>query len=649
MVGFGREICGNLELAQTREWLVTNGIGGYGCGTVPGLLTRHYHGLLVAALEPPLGRTLMLVKLDETAAYLGRSIDLATNRWADGTVAPSGYLQLERFYLEGTVPVWQFGVADARLSKRVWMEQGQNTTYIRYSLDRASAPFHLSLKAFANTRDHHGASVVGNWQVWTVEGGIDVVAFGGAVPLRLRGEGTWTPHHRWYREFDLAMERYRGTGSWENHLHAATLEAMLEPGQSLTVVASTENHVGIDGEAALQRRYDYEEGLRDRFVARSGKSSWLEQLALAADQFVVDRPLADDPAGKTVIAGYPWFSDWGRDTAVSLPGLTVATGRPELARPVLRTFAKYFDRGMMPNLFPDGSRKPAYNTVDAILWYFQALRSYLLATGDNALIAELFPALQEVIDWHCRGTRYNIHVDEDGLLYAGEPDVQLTWMDAKVDDWVVTPRQGKAVEVNALWYNALSTMVELAAALDKPTAEYEGLAKRTREGFDRFWYAPGGYCYDAIDGPEGDDATLRPNQIFAVSLPHAVLTGERAKSVVDLVGQKLVTSYGLRSISPDDRQYRRYYGGDRWQRDGAYHQGTVWAWLLGPFAEAHFRVYGNAAEARSFLEPMREHLSAAGLGSLSEIFDGDPPHTPRGCFAQAWSVAEVLRVMEKLS
>ncbi|MBP0001747.1 MAG: glycogen debranching enzyme family protein [Cyanobacteria bacterium SID2] len=650
-VNFGRDICGHLDRAETREWLVTNGIGGYACGTVPGMLTRHYHGLLVAALEPPLGRTLLLAKLDETATYLNRSIELGTNRWADGTVSPSGYLYLERFYLDDTVPVWQFAIADARLSKRVWMERGQNTTYVRYTLDRASAPFHLSLDALANYRDHHGGSIVGNWEVGIVGGGIDVVPLRGAIPLMLRGEGQWTTQYQWYEQFDLAVERYRGTGRWENHQHVATVERTLQPGESLTIAASIHSEVSWDAEsaeAALHRQQDYDTQLRDRFVARWGHCDWLEQLALSADRFIVDRSIPGEKTGKTVIAGYPWFGDWGRDTAISLPGLTMAAGRPKVARSILQTFARYFDRGMMPNLFPDGSNSPAYNTVDAVLWYFEALRAYFEATKDIALIETLFPSLSEVVDWHCRGTRYNIHLDDDGLLYAGEPDVQLTWMDAKVDDWVVTPRQGKPVEVNALWYNALCTMVQFARVLGKSHCEYEQLVDRARRGFDRFWYAEGGYCYDVVDTPLGVDTSLRPNQIFAVSLSNAPLTGERAKSVVDVVGRKLLTSYGLRSLSPDDPRYCERYGGDRLQRDGAYHQGTVWTWPLGAFAEAHFRVYGDVDRARSFLKPLREHLCAAGLGSISEIFDGEAPHHPRGCFAQAWSVAEVLRVMGKL-
>ena len=466
--------------------------------------------------------------------------------------------------------------------------------------------------------------------------------------MHLRGPGQWIPNNEWYRHFDLQLERYRGTGSSEHHFQGATLEMTLEPGQSLTLVASAERDCDPDGEAALQRRREYESRLCDRALGTLGDDERLQQLALAADQFICDRPLSDGTSGQTIMAGYPWFGDWGRDTAISLPGLTLATGRPEIAQTILRTFARYFDQGMMPNLFPDSGMEPDYNTVDAILWYFQGVQGYFEATGDLQLIEELYPALQEVVDWHLRGTRYNIGVDEDGLLYAGEAGVQLTWMDAKIDDWVVTPRQGKAVEINALWYNALEVMVGLAQALGKDETEYRQLAQQTRHGFSRFWYEAGGYCYDLLDGPEGDDARLRPNQIFALSLPQALLTQEQGRSLLGVVGRELLTSYGLRSLSPGDGNYCGEYGGDSWQRDGAYHQGTVWSWLLGPFALAHYKLYGDKALARSFLDPLFDHLWDGAVGSISEIFDGNPPHTPRGCFAQAWSVGELLRVMAQL-
>jgi predicted glycogen debranching enzyme len=365
---------------------------------------------------------------------------------------------------------------------------------------------------------------------------------------------------------------------------------------------------------------------------------------LAADQFIVSRSSPDEPSGKTIIAGYPWFSDWGRDTMISLPGLTLATGRPEIARSILRTFARHVDQGMIPNRFPDQGEVPEYNTVDATLWYFEAVRAYYGITEDNDLIQELFPVLADIIDWHCRGTRYNIHLDPaDGLLYAGEPGVQLTWMDAKVGDWVVTPRIGKPVEVNALWYNALRTMAKLARRVGKPHQEYEAIADRAQARFARFWSPKLGYCYDVLDGPNGDDASLRPNQIFAVSLPESPLNAAQQRGVVDVCARSLLTSHGLRSLAPDDPQYQGRYGGNQTQRDGAYHQGTVWGWLIGSFVLAHLRVYNNPAKAREFLEPMENHLYTHGVGSLSEIFDGDAPMTPNGCIAQAWTVAELLR------
>ncbi|RLC72274.1 MAG: glycogen debranching protein, partial [Chloroflexi bacterium] len=374
----------------------------------------------------------------------------------------------------------------------------------------------------------------------------------------------------------------------------------------------------------------------------------IEHLILAADQFIVRRSLSDDPDRRTIIAGYPWFGDWGRDTMISLPGLTLITGRHDVAARILRTYARFIDQGLLPNHFPEAGEEPEYNTADATLWYFEAIRAYHKATNDLTLLGDLFPVLQEIIKWHQRGTRYNIHVDPaDGLLYAGEPGVQLTWMDAKMDDWVVTPRIGKPVEINALWYNALRIMADFARSLREPAEGYEITAEQARAGFARFWNEAAGYCYDVLDGPGGDDPALRPNQLLAVSLPYSPLTEQQQRAVVDACARHLLTSHGMRSLAPDDPAYVGRYGGDQHQRDRAYHQGTVWAWLIGPFVSAYLRVYRDPEVARSFLRPLMHHLADHGVGSISEIFDGDPPFTPRGCIAQAWSVAEVLRAWQE--
>jgi predicted glycogen debranching enzyme len=365
---------------------------------------------------------------------------------------------------------------------------------------------------------------------------------------------------------------------------------------------------------------------------------------LAADQFIVRRPLNDDPEALSVIAGYPWFGDWGRDTMIALPGLTLSTGRPEITRRILRTFARFVDRGMLPNVFPDAGEEPEYNTVDAALWYFEAVRQYYESTEDREFLREIYPVLEEMIEWHQRGTRYGIKADpQDGLLAAGEAGVQLTWMDAKVGDWVVTPRIGKPVEINALWYNALVSMTRFAAILKKPSNVYSSAAWDVERSFGRFWNEEAGCCFDVIDGPDGNDASMRPNQILAVSLPASALSSLRQRAVVDACARELVTSHGLRSLAPGDPAYVPHYGGGPRERDGAYHQGTVWGWLLGHFALAHLRVYNDPARAASYLEPMAHHLNVHGLGSASEIFDAEAPFTPRGCTAQAWTVAEILR------
>ena len=649
-VAFGREICCDLAIAEKREWLVTNGIGGFASGTVAGVQTRRYHGLLVAALHPPLGRTVLLSVVAENVDYDGREYVLSTCRWADGSVAPEGYRLIENFRLDGTTPVWTYACADALLEKRTWMEQGANTTYVSYKVSRASRPVILTIRAFVNYRDYHSSTHAGDWRmsIQPVERGLRIVAFEGATPLfLLSSAGTATPEHEWYYNFGLDAERYRGLEDREDHLLAGTFRVQLTTGEAVTFVASTEPAADLDGETALLARQTHEQSLLDTWSTQWPEQeapTWMRQLVLAADQFIVNRPLADDPDGRSVIAGYHWFGDWGRDTMISLPGLTIATGRHEIAARILRTFARFVDRGMLPNVFPDAGQTPGYNTADAALWYFDTVRQYVDATNDLELLQELYPKLEAIIDAHLSGTRFHIHLDvQDGLLHAGEPGVQLTWMDAKVGDWVVTPRIGKPVEINALWLNAVTSMTKFARLVGRKAAGYCYLAKRAKAGFARFWNPSTQCCFDVLDGPNGNDPTIRPNQILAVSLPESALTQEQQRAVVDICTRRLLTSYGLRSLAPDHPQYKGRYGGTPFDRDASYHEGTVWAWLLGPYALAHLRVCGDPDQAMRILEPMADHLRIHGLGTVSEIFDGDAPFHPRGCIAQAWSVAEILR------
>ena len=665
MIQFGREICGHLAVAERREWLVTNGIGGFAMGTVPGLLTRRYHGLLIAALRPPLGRTLLLTKLDEGVIYNHQYTPLYINRWVNGVEEPQGHHYLQSFHLEGTTPVWQYAFADGLLAKRVWLQPGANTTYIQYHLLRAAAgPVKLELRALLNYRDYHSTTMAGDleMEIAPIPRGLKVTAQETAVPYYLYcPQATLELHHDWHEDFFLSIEDYRGQNDVvDDNYYAGMFSAELAPGQKLTFVASVEPEPNLDGDVAYAERQLYEAELLEK--ARplwTGLPAAMEpakrQLILAADQFVVRRATPQNPSGRSVIAGYPWFSDWGRDTMISLPGLTLPTGRTALAAEILRTYAQFVEQGMLPNRFPDEGETPEYNTVDATLWYFEAARAIIAATNDTLLLHDLFPVLVDIIAWHQKGTRYNIHLDPaDGLLYAGEPGWQLTWMDAKVGDWVVTPRMGKPVEINALWYNALRIMADFArqlAALNQQDATelqaaaagYAQLAEQTAAGYQRFWLAEKGYCADLLDGPDGDDPALRPNQLLAVALPHSPLTAVQQKAIVDVCAYHLLAGTGLRTLSPDHASYVGHYGGPPKQRDGAYHQGTSWSWLMGPFMAAHWRVYQDKEMALGFLRPLLHHLQDHGLGSISEIFDGDPPFTPRGCPAQAWGVAELLR------
>jgi predicted glycogen debranching enzyme len=652
-IDWGREICGNLSLAESREWLCTNGIGGFASGTVAGSLTRRYHGLLVAALAPPLGRTVLAAKLEETVESHGERWALSVNRWADGSVAPEGYRDLERFRLDGTTPVWTYARGDVALEKRVFMEPGANTTYVRYRLERGG-PVTLALSALVNYCDYHATTRGPGWnmRVEPCPDGVRVLAFEGARPFVVLASGVPALEvraaHSWYVGFRLSREEERGLDFHHDHLHAATIRATLEPGETVTVVLSADARPAVDGEAAWERRRRHEtailEAWRSAGPATREAPGWVDQLALAADQFLVRRPLADEPEGMSVIAGYHWFGDWGRDTMIALPGLTLTTGRPEVARRILTTFARFVDRGMLPNRFPDAGEAPEYNTVDATLWYFDAIRAYHAATADDATLRSLYPVLEAIVRHHRDGTRYGIGEDPgDGLLRSGETGVQLTWMDAKIGDWVITPRTGKAVEINALWYNALRAMAAFARRLGHAAEPWDALADRVRAGFDRFWNEAAGCCFDVIDGPDGHDPAIRPNQIFAVSLPESPLPADRQRRVVQACAERLLASFGLRSLGRDHPAYRGAYRGGPHERDSGYHQGPVWGWLLGPFALAHLRVHGDPAAARAILDPMRHQLADYGVGSLGEIFDGEPPFAPRGCIAQAWSVSETLR------
>ncbi len=660
-VQMGRDVCGDLEVAEKYEWLVTNGLGGFASGTVAGTVTRRYHGLLIAALRPPTGRTLLVSKIDDSARYGGSVYALSTNRWASGFTSPRGYLQIESFFLEGTKPVWRYALADALLEKRIWMRQGENTTYVQYKLVRANGPVEIDGKTLVAHRDFHSTMHASEepMAISAVKQGLQVQA--GATTLYLRSaEATFEARYEWYQKYSLPAETARGLDDEEDSLYAGLFHARLNAGESVTIVFSTNAEATLDGEEARAAQSNHEWKLFDAWqrqhkaasaIPADEEPSWMWQLVLAADQFIALRARPTDHDGRTIIAGYPWFADWGRDTMIALPGLTLATGRPEIARKILLSFAEFVDEGMLPNNFPDVDGPPGYNTVDAALWYFEAIRQYVEATQDFETLKTLYPVLSGIVDAHIRGTRYKIQMDPaDSLLAAGDNGTQLTWMDAKIGDWVVTPRAGKPVEINALWINALRSMARFAEILVEDADRYKKIADAATESFKRFWNAGRNCCYDVIDTPRGEnDESLRPNQIFAVSLPHSPLTLSQQTGVVDACAKHLLTSHGLRSLAPGEPGYKGQYGGGMRERDSSYHQGTVWAWLLGPFALAHFRVYGDAQEAQSFLDPLGRTIYSGGLGTIGEIFGGDAPFLPAGCIAEAWSVAEVFRAWELLS
>lgn len=651
-IRFGREICGDLAQAERREWWLANGMGGYAAGTIAGTLTRRYHGLLIAPVNPPLGRHLVFAKADASLVEGDRETPLHANRWSSGTVDPSGYLHLESFHLDGRMPVWRYAIGHRTLEARIWMEPDEHTTCLAYRLSDPSPsgdPVRLRIRLLANARDHHAGAEVGEFSpAITGAGGRLAVDFPGWFALHfLTDGGTVEPQTTWIANFDLPAERERGLPDRDNHLCVGEALLQLQPDEWVGISASLREQPVAKLSQSMQRALDRDRSLlaqaEQSHAEFVGAPDWVRRLVLSADNFVFKRVVEGVVGGRSIIAGYPWFGDWGRDTMIALPGLTITCGQFESARKILETFARFVDGGMLPNVFPGAGDRPEYNTVDAALWYIEAWRAYAEATNDWAAVAEVFPTLVGVIDAYRDGTRYGIGMDAaDGLIRAGEPGVQLTWMDAKIGDWVVTPRLGKPVEISALWYNAVCIMADFAGKTGHDAAPFRALAKRTHDGFQRFVRLDGAGLHDVLDTPTGVDPTIRPNQIFAVSLQHSPLDEPAQRAVVGTVGDRLLTSYGLRSLDPADAAYRPLYQGGVWERDGSYHQGPVWVWLLGHYALAEHRIGVDARTAQQRLVPIRDHLLDAGLGTVSEILDGAEPHLPRGCPAQAWSVACVL-------
>ena len=659
------------ESLLTREWLVTNGLGGYASGSISGACTRRYHGLLIAALPAPLGRTVMLNHLSEQLRLAdGTVVELGGEERPDGSLHLHGEKVLTEFRLESGLPVWRYEFHGYVLEKRVVLPHRSNTVHVTYRMLFGEGNVRLRVRPAVHFRPHEASVSAEGLRPYTVTG--NSLRFEICAPdlpaLRMRFVAdcpALVADGGRFCDVFYRVEKARGYDSHGLLWSPGYFRCELADNSQATLTASTEAWESIEGVPA-DHALEAEMERRARLISqahRNARSGIAAELVLAADQFIITpstrvadaaRAHATGDEIRTVIAGYHWFTDWGRDTMISLEGLTITTGRHAEAGYILRTFGQYVRDGLIPNLFPEGQNQGLYHTVDATLWYFHAIEQYLKATDDRLTLRLLLPALRDIVAHHLRGTHFGIHVDPaDGLLSQGEQGYQLTWMDAKVDGWVVTPRRGKAVEINALWYNALRLLEGwLADEGDgAAAAEISRHADRALTSFNsRFWYAEGGYLYDVVDGEQGDDASCRPNQVLAISLTHPVLARELWAPVLDVVVDRLLTPMGLRTLAPGEPEYKPRYDGDLRSRDAAYHQGTVWAWLIGPFVDAWLKVYPHRRdEAKALLDAFTAHLGEACIGSVSEIFDAEAPYTPRGCVAQAWSVAELLRSWVKVT
>jgi len=646
MISFNADACTDFEESSNLEWLETNGLGGFACSTISGANTRRYHGLLTAATRPPLGRVTMLSKFEETLKIDGQHIDLSTNQY-ENAIHPKGYKYLKSFRLD-PFPIWTYEVNKTEIIRKIFMVHGSNTTVCQWSvLNPGTSKISLEIKPLLAFVDYHSLqqeseSLKLDYEIEKNQVIINPINNLPALFFTHNAEEIIKTGY-WYKDFAYLIEKQRGFDFSEDLFQPFAMEFDLS--NEANVIVSTEKNIAEGAEALKQSELTRRNTLIE--IAKAD-DDFAKQLTLAADQFIVSRG-----DGETIIAGYPWFSDWGRDTMIALNGLTLATNREGIAKNIIQEFSKYISKGMIPNRFPDEGETPEYNTVDATLWYFEAIRAYVEKTKDYDFVKEeLYEKLVEIIFWHQKGTRFNIRVDDDGLLFAGQDGLQLTWMDAKYGSEVFTPRIGKPVEIQALWYNALEIMKHLAKHFrDKDGIQiYSEMAAKAKKSFNKqFWNKKTECLYDVVNGDFKDDS-IRPNQIFAVSLKHSMVSMFRAKKIIQKVEGDLLTPLGLRSLSANDYNYRPIYSGSPYERDSAYHQGTVWAWLMGAFITSLRKVYPNGRKSKKYVNEILENfdlqMSAGGVGQISEIFDGNSPHTPRGCFAHAWSIAEILRVIK---
>lgn len=667
---YNRDTINNFNTSSELEWVETNGLGGYASGTVSGALTRRYHGLLIAAIEPPVKRTVVLSKLDETIVTEDvqgnmHRYELGCNQYP-GTVHPMGFRYLVRFERQ-LFPSFWYEAGEVKLKKTVAAVHGENTTLVLYE-SLCAKPFRLELLPLASSRDHHSicrANPAIDASYHFENGLFRTMNYHNGIGMFVNVPGsTFTEQQSWYYNFEYLRELERGLSFQEDLYSHGHFSVTMYPGESIGVVISTSDPSGKNAFDVLEKEKQRREKLSELFmISRTDtrvavleaateplteNEAVVTRLVRAADQFIVRRGVLH-----TIIAGYPWFSDWGRDTMISLPGLCLLTGRFNVAKDIIDQFIPFISQGMLPNRFPDHGESPEYNTIDASLWFFNAVYQYHRATNDIGSVREWMPALSDIVASYTHGTRYGIRIDPaDQLLRGGEPGVQLTWMDAKIGSWVVTPRMGKPVEVNALWYNALCIMADLYQLLGEmnESRHYAARAGDVLASFNKvFWNAANSCLFDFIDDTVGQvpQADIRPNQIYAISLPFPLVQGDRARSVLNVVGKLLLTPYGLRSLAPGSLGYAGMCVGEPLQRDAAYHQGTVWNYLIGAYIDALFKVEGPSAypQASALVKSCCSQLDVACVGSVSEIFDGDFPHAPRGCIAQAWSVAELLRVV----